>query len=378
MASRNVLIHLHLDLEKYLLELLGEWNAKQDVFEFIGVIPAREFEQPLLTPGEITDDEATRIADQIRKDAKFDSKNGIIIFTEKRLHDETNYQLFVGGNTSEEEPPNISIISLQFLRHTYDEITSPHSKFFSAIVSNIFFSIGFDAGLDDHGDETRGCIMDYCNYMPDIELGLEIGPTFCPECTRTLSSIPNIGEAILDLTYVYKNFRNINKIDRDVTKAIYLRGKRYAADEDGYGYDVALSYSGFDGGYAEQLSECLKTKHIKVFYDKSEQAGLWGVNLQTHLMELYRIRARYCIILVSASYVKSRWTRVEFDAALAREFETDRTYILPIRLDDTRLSGLLSTRAFIDARKTSVEEIAELVRSRLSAEGIGSADAKSS
>ena len=366
MKSQTVLIHLHLDFEKYLSELLTEWNSKQDIFEFIGVIPARKFEQPLLTPGKITDDEASRIADQIRKDAKFDSRDGIIIFTERRLYDETFYQLFVGGNDSEDEPPNIATISLQFLRRQYDEATSLHSKFFSAIVSNILFSIGVDVGLDDHGDETCGCIMDFCNYMPDIERGLEIEPTFCPKCTKVLRSIPVIGKAVLDLTDAYKSFKNIEEIERDVTKAIYLRGKRYSADKDGYDYDVALSYSGNDRKYAEQLSECLKNKNIKVFYDRSEQADLWGINLQTHLMELYRIRARYCIILVSESYVKSHWTKVEFEAALTREFETGTTYILPIKLDDTILSGLLSTRAFLDSRVTPIEEIASLVKSRLS------------
>ena len=367
MKSRTILIHLHLDFEKYLSELLSQWNSKQDVFEFIGVIPGRKFEQPLLTPGEITDDEASRIADQIRKDAKFDSKDGIIIFTERRLYDETFYQLFVGGNESDDEPPNIATISLQFLRREYAEANSLHSKFFSAIVSNILFSIGIDAGLDDHGDETCGCIMDFCNYMPDIGRGLEIEPTFCPKCTRALRSIPVIGRAVLDLADVYKSFKNIERIERDVTKAIYLRGRRYAADTDGYDYDVALSYSGNDRKYAEKLSECLKTQNVKVFYDRSEQADLWGVNLQTHLMELYRIRACYCILLVSESYVKSRWTKVELEAALTREFETGTTYILPIRLDDTIMSGLLSTRAFLDARVTPIEEIASLVKSRLSA-----------
>ena len=43
-------------------------------------------------------------------------------------------------------------------------------------------------------------------------------------------------------------------------------------------------------------------------------------------------------------------------------------YILPIRLDDTLLSSLLSTRAFIDARLELIEKIVSLVKIKLDGE----------
>ena len=178
-------------------------------------------------------------------------------------------------------------------------------------------------------------------------------------------SIPNIGPAILALPEAFKCINDFEVREHDVTKAILSRGQRYFADKEGFDYDVALSFSGRDREYAERLAHQLRLNGIAVFYDRAEQADLWGRNLQIHLPELYRLRARYCIVLVSANYVTSRWTRIELEAALAREFERGDTYVLPIRLDDTELSELLPTRCFVDARHESIEGIVSMAKSKL-------------
>lgn len=365
MNAQIALIHLHLDFEQHLKELLCRWNTVQNSIEFIGVRPSRKLEHPLLTPGAISDDEASRIAARIRTEAGYGADDGIIVFTEKRLFDDTYYQLFIGGREADEEPPRVGILSVNYIRREYEKAGSHDARFFSAIVSNILFSLGTDIGLADHGNKTLGCIMDFCGFMSDIEVGLAQGPAFCEKCTRILRSIPDIGSAILALPKVFKHAKSIETVEHDVTEAVLLRGQLYSTDTQGFDYDVALSFSGIDREYAESLARKLKLNDITVFYDRSEQADLWGRNLQIHLSELYRIRARYCIVLVSENYVTSRWTKVEFEAALAHEFERGNTYILPIRLDDTELSGLLLTRAFVDARHNSVEEIVTMVRSKL-------------
>ena len=210
--------------------------------------------------------------------------------------------------------------------------------------------------------------MDFCKLMPSIDLGLFEGPKFCKDCEEILESKPDTGPAILALVNAFNHFENLDVADRDVTQAIFLRGEQRSKDKAGFDYDVALSFSGKDRQYVEQLADQLRANDIAVFYDKSEQADLWGKNLQTHLTELYRIRARYCVIIISASYVQSPWTKIELDAALAREFESNETYILPIRLDDTKLNSLLSTRVFIDARQVSLANIVALIKSKLALE----------
>lgn len=364
MNDQIVLIHLHLDFEEHLANLLRKWNMAQDIFEFIGIRPSHKFEHPLLTPGAISDDEASTIAARIRTQAGYSPDNGIIVFTEKRVYDDEFYQLFVGGREADEEPPNIAILSLQFLRLSYQEANTQESKFFRAIVSNIIFSIGIDVGLEVHGDSTQGCIMDFCCYMPDIEVGLAEGPKFCNKCK--LKDIPKTGNSLLLLPEVFRQLNDIDIAERDVTEAILMRGQQYAEDTAGYEFDVALSFSGKDREYAERLSDELKRNCVKVFYDRSDQANLWGRNLQIHLADLYRVRSRYCIVLVSNNYLTSKWTKVEIEAALAHEFERGDTYILPIKLDDTELGHILPTRGFLDARQESVENIVELVKTKLS------------
>ena len=367
MSSQIALVHLHLDFEQHLVELLRGWNMAQNAIEFVGVRPSRSLEHPLLTPGAISDDEASRIAARIRTEAGYSGDDGVIVFTEKRLFDDVFYQLFVGGRQAHEMPPRVAILSLQFMRAAYEKAESRDSKFFSAIVSNILFSIGTDIGLADHGDETRGCIMDFCGFLPAIEVGLAKGPAFCGECASILRTLPTVGPAVLGLPEALGRINDIAAVELDVTKAIVLRGQRHLVDTEGYDYDVALSFCGSDRKYAEQLAAQLRLNGIRVFYDRSEQADLWGRNLQIHLAELYRIRARYCVVLISASYVTSRWTKVELEAALAREFECGDTYILPLRLDDTVLRELSPTRCFVDARGEAVEDIAALVKSKLTA-----------
>ena len=348
------------------MNLLRKWNVAQDTFKFIGIRPSRKFEHPLLTPGAFSDDEASILAARIRTQAGYSPDNGILVFTEKRVYDDEFYQLFVGGREADEEPPNIAILSLQFLRLSYQEASTHESNFFKAIVSNILFSIGINVGLEDHGDLTQGCIMDFCGYMPDIEIGLDEGPKFCDKCKRKLKNIPKIGNSILLLPKVFRQLNDIDSAERDVTEAILIRGRQYSEDTAGYEFDVALSFSGKDREYAERLSGALKGNDVKVFYDRSEQANLWGKNLQIHLADLYRVRSRYCIVLVSNNYLTSKWTKVEIEAALAHEFERGDTYILPIKLDDTELGHILPTRGFLDARQESVENIAELVKTKLS------------
>ena len=48
MNSQIVLVHLHLDFEEQLAELMRKWNAAQNQIEFVGVRPSRKFEHPLL------------------------------------------------------------------------------------------------------------------------------------------------------------------------------------------------------------------------------------------------------------------------------------------------------------------------------------------
>lgn len=126
-------------------------------------------------------------------------------------------------------------------------------------------------------------------------------------------------------------------------------------------YDVALSFASEDRKIAEELTSILTNERVRVFYDINEQASLWGKDLYQHLQEIYRDKAKYCIIFISKYYIEKAWTKHELKQAQARAFNENTEYILPIRLDDTEIPGINPTVAYIDIRKTNIKEIANLL-----------------
>ncbi|HEX8114176.1 MAG TPA: TIR domain-containing protein [Kofleriaceae bacterium] len=361
-ASETILVHLHPDFQQPLEELFDSWNQIQSSWNFVGIRPRREYERALLTPGAISSDDASQLAARIRAAVGYTSEPSVIVFTEKRLFDDKYDQLFLGGQEADEDPPSIGIVSLEFLRRNdLQRLLGP--VLFRAVISNILYSLGVDSGLDDHHDETRGCVMDFCNYMPDIVVGLREGPRFCAACASTLGR--GTGRDLVRLADRARNQAGLISTDETVTESIVVRGKRYANTINKFDYDVALSFAGPDRDHAEQLAIALRDLGLEVFYDLFDQEKLWGRNLHPYLTELYRIRARYCVVFLSAHYKRSKWTRVELDAALAREFEEGSEYILPIRLDDAQIPGLLSTRAYLDWHEYSAAAVADMVKKRL-------------
>ena len=132
-------------------------------------------------------------------------------------------------------------------------------------------------------------------------------------------------------------------------------------------YDVALSFAGEDRPYAEQLANRLQTEGYSVFYDDFERAQLWGKDLYVHLSSVYKDQARYCVIFLSEHYAQKLWTKHELQSAQARAFdEENREYILPVRLDDTEIPGLLLTAGYLDLRSMTIDGIYQALVEKLS------------
>lgn len=126
-------------------------------------------------------------------------------------------------------------------------------------------------------------------------------------------------------------------------------------------YDIAVSFAGEDRPIAEKLASLLVVNGLNVFYDEYEQANLWGKDLYVHLSKIYKDEAKYCLILVSEHYAKKQWTNHERRAAQARAFTESSEYILPLRLDDAQVDGILDTVGFLDYRKVPEEKIVDSV-----------------
>ena len=130
-------------------------------------------------------------------------------------------------------------------------------------------------------------------------------------------------------------------------------------------YDIVLSFAGEDRDYVERVAEFLNGKGVVVFYDRYEEATLWGKDLAEHLESVYRQQARFCIMFISRHYADKVWTRHERRAALARAMAERSEYVLPARFDDTEIPGLSPTVGYKDLKDTTPEGLGELILQKL-------------
>jgi len=147
-----------------------------------------------------------------------------------------------------------------------------------------------------------------------------------------------------------------------------MNTKGYSSVENQYEYDVALSFAGEQREYVERVAKFLKSKDIRVFYDRDNQSALWGKDLSAALEEIYLDRAQYCIIFISSDYAKKEWTCLEVSAAMERMLHNRpkrMEYILPVQFDKTKIPGIGNTLGYLDGNQFTPEEIGQMVYEKL-------------
>jgi len=138
-----------------------------------------------------------------------------------------------------------------------------------------------------------------------------------------------------------------------------------------YKYDVALSFAGEQRGYAEGLAEILNVNGVRVFYDNFERAELWDNNLFEYLYKVYSKESRYCIVFVSKEYADKMWAVYERHSAQERVLlDRNSDYLLPIKVDDTKLPGLPATIAYLDLDE-GIPSIASLFLRKIGGKVLG-------
>jgi hypothetical protein len=132
-----------------------------------------------------------------------------------------------------------------------------------------------------------------------------------------------------------------------------------------YEFDVAISFAGEDREIAEAIAYKLKANGVKVFYDKFEEANLWGEDLYEHLHEVYSKKARFCVMLLSGHYARKAWTNQERKSAQERAFKESETYILPVKLDDTSIPGIRETVGYMSVQNKNVDGVVGALMTKL-------------
>lgn len=133
----------------------------------------------------------------------------------------------------------------------------------------------------------------------------------------------------------------------------------------GFEYDVALSFAGEDREYVDQVAELLRDSGVRVFYDRFEQADLWGRNLYDHLSDVYRNKARYTVMFISEHYSRKVWTNHERQSAQARALAENAEYILPARFDDAAVPGLQPTVGYLSLQGREPRDVVDLIVQKL-------------
>lgn len=135
-----------------------------------------------------------------------------------------------------------------------------------------------------------------------------------------------------------------------------------APDElQSFEYDVAFSFAGEERDYVSRVAQVLLLNHVRVYYDDFELVNMWGKDLYVYLDEIYRKKARYCILFLSAHYAKKAWPNHERKSAQARAFASNQEYILPARFDSTEIPGVLPTVGYVNLANLLPEEFAEII-----------------
>lgn len=361
METKTVLIHLHPDFAELLASVLRRWNNAQKALKFIGVRPKREHELKLLTGGKIKSAKLFPVLANVRTEAGYSGDDEIIAFTEKRISDEEYDQLYLDGTLSDGNPPNITLISLDFTRKEFKNIGKDKNLIFQSILSNIISSLAQSDGFKNH-DETRGCPLDFCDVMSDVVVNIKNEFRFCDQHVKQIKNRKK--EYLLKLSSAIKGYGHSTPMSKAVSERILSTAKARLQKKEKFNFDIAVSYASEDRRLVDQVARLLIKNDVKIFYDQFEKANLWGKDLLPYLTDVY-MRAKFCVMFLSKNYAKSRWTDHEKKAAQTQAFKMKREYILPVRIDHSTISGILPVTAYLEWRAEGAKGITQLVLQKL-------------
>jgi len=135
---------------------------------------------------------------------------------------------------------------------------------------------------------------------------------------------------------------------------------------ESFKYDIAISFASENREIAENLAKKLKNKGIRVFYDKFHKSDLWGKKLSTYFQDVYGPKTRFVIPLISKHYPIKNWTDFEFSIMRREAKKRQNEFILPVRLDDTKMLGIHEDVGYLDYREEGIEGIVECLLEKLS------------
>jgi hypothetical protein len=139
-------------------------------------------------------------------------------------------------------------------------------------------------------------------------------------------------------------------------------------------FHVAFSFAGEQRDLVRAVAEAVEKElgRSKVFFDEWFEHYIAGDNADLKLQDIYQKRCALAVVCVSARYGGKPWTQAEHAAIRARQMmEASSTGkggqlgILPVRVGDGDVDGILFNTIAPDIRLKSVAQAAELIINRL-------------
>lgn len=133
-----------------------------------------------------------------------------------------------------------------------------------------------------------------------------------------------------------------------------------------YEYDVAFSFAGEQRQYVKDVYDYLGNQGVKVFYDQDETVDTetWGANLRDYFQDIFKNKARFCVVFISQEYANKVWTNFERQIIQARQL-VDTGYILPARFDNTTLAGDIETTKYVNLVHLTPQEFGDMIIRKL-------------
>ena len=149
-----------------------------------------------------------------------------------------------------------------------------------------------------------------------------------PNLVFVLYARSDLWDMIVDKWPRYRNYFHLDEFwfytdtepsvtqEREVLDVVLRKCEEW--HETRFEYDVALSFAGAQRKFARNLANALEKENLRVFFDEREQERLLGRDLISYLHEVYALRSRFCMILVSKEYADRMWTIHERRSAQER------------------------------------------------------------
>jgi hypothetical protein len=139
-------------------------------------------------------------------------------------------------------------------------------------------------------------------------------------------------------------------------------------------FQVAFSLAGEQRDLVRSIAEEVEKKlgSPNVFFDEWFEAYIAGDDADLKLQEIYGTKCVLAVVCVSGRYGNKPWTLAEHAAIRARQMKSrtsadkrDQLGVLPIRVGDGDVEGILFNAIVPDIREKTVSEAAELIVERL-------------